>query len=123
MIARLGSLLLLLYALGFVFFTFTLGRPATATAKSTDAAVVLTGGKGRIEHAIDALAGSVAGAIAAALVLLLLASGASFAGELAGGALLRGPDLILLLLFPLALTILATMVARMAVLAALREAL
>ena len=73
--------------------------------------------------AIDALAGSVAGAIAAALVLLLLASGASFAGELAGGALLRGPDLILLLLFPLALTILATMVARMAVLAALREAL
>ena len=55
MIARLGSLLLLLYALGFVFFTFTLGKPATARAKSTDAAVVLTGGKGRIEHAIDVL--------------------------------------------------------------------
>jgi cell division transport system permease protein len=73
--------------------------------------------------AIDALAGSVAGAIAAALVLLLLASGASFAGELAGGAVLRLPDFILLMLLPLALTILATMVARMAVLAALREAL
>jgi cell division transport system permease protein len=73
--------------------------------------------------AIDALAGSVAGAIAAALVLLLLASGAAFAGELAGGAVLRLPDFLLLLLLPLALTILATFVARAAVLAALREAL
>jgi cell division transport system permease protein len=73
--------------------------------------------------AIDALAGSAAGAIAAALVLLLLASGAAFAGELAGGAVLRLPDLVLLLLLPLALTILATFVARAAVLAALREAL
>jgi len=73
--------------------------------------------------AIDALAGSVAGAVAAALVLLLLASGASFAGELAGGALLRAPDLILLVLLPLALTVLATIVARTAVLTALREAL
>jgi cell division transport system permease protein len=73
--------------------------------------------------AIDAFAGSVAGAIAAALVLLLLASGAAFAGELAGGAVLRPRDLILLLLLPLALTILATFVARAAVLAALREAL
>jgi cell division transport system permease protein len=57
------------------------------------------------------------------LVLLLLASGAAFAGELAGGAVLRLPDLVLLLLLPLALTILATFVARAAVLAALREAL
>jgi cell division transport system permease protein len=73
--------------------------------------------------AIDALAGSIAGAVAAALVLLLLASGASFAGELAGGALLHAPDFILLLLLPLALTILATVVARLAVLAALRESL
>jgi cell division transport system permease protein len=73
--------------------------------------------------AIDALAGSIAGAIAAALVLLLLASGASFAGDLAGGALLHPSDLLLLLLLPLALTILATLVARMAVLAALRESL
>jgi cell division transport system permease protein len=73
--------------------------------------------------AIDAFAGSVAGAIAAALVLLLLASGAAFAGDLAGGAVLRVPDLLLLLLLPLALTIVATWVARAAVLAALREAL
>ena len=32
MIARAASLLLLLYALGFVLFAFTLGRPASATA-------------------------------------------------------------------------------------------
>ena len=55
MISRLGSLLLLLYALGFVFFAFTLGKPASANTRPTDAAVVLTGGKGRIEHAIDVL--------------------------------------------------------------------
>jgi cell division transport system permease protein len=73
--------------------------------------------------AIDALAGSVAGAVAAALVLLLLASGAAFAGELAGGDMLRGPDFLLLALLPVALTMLATWVARAAVLAALREAL
>jgi uncharacterized SAM-binding protein YcdF (DUF218 family) len=55
MISRLGSLLLLLYALGFVLFAFTLGKPAPAKAAATDAAVVLTGGPGRIEHAIDVL--------------------------------------------------------------------
>ena len=55
MIARISALLLLLYAIGFVVFAFTLGRPAPASAKPTDAAVVLTGGSGRIEHAIDVL--------------------------------------------------------------------
>jgi uncharacterized SAM-binding protein YcdF (DUF218 family) len=55
MISRIASLLLLLYALGFVLFAFTLGRPAPADAEPTDAAVVLTGGSGRIEHAIDVL--------------------------------------------------------------------
>ena len=53
MIARLGALLLLFYALGFVLFAFTLGRPAAADAPATDAAIVLTGGPGRIEHAIE----------------------------------------------------------------------
>jgi len=53
MIARFLSLLVLLYALGFVIFAFTLGKPAPPTAPVTDAAVVLTGGSGRIEHAID----------------------------------------------------------------------
>jgi len=55
MITRIGSLLLLLYALGFVLFAFTLGKPASADAPATDAAVVLTGGPGRIEHGIDVL--------------------------------------------------------------------
>jgi cell division transport system permease protein len=73
--------------------------------------------------AIDALVGSIAGAAAAAVVLLLLTAGASFAGELTGGATLSGGDLLLLALLPLALTVLATWVARTAVLAALRQAL
>jgi uncharacterized SAM-binding protein YcdF (DUF218 family) len=55
MIARLGALLLLFYALGFVLFAFTLGKPAAADAAASDAAVVVTGGPGRIEHAIDVL--------------------------------------------------------------------
>ena len=53
MIARLSSLLLLLYLIGFILFAFTLGKPAPANAKPTDAAIVLTGSSGRIEHAID----------------------------------------------------------------------
>ena len=73
--------------------------------------------------AIDALVGSIAGAGAAGAVLLILAAGASFAGELTGGATLSGIDLVILLLLPLTLTALATWVARAAVLAALRKAL
>ena len=73
--------------------------------------------------AIDAFAGSIAGATAAAFVLLLLSAGASFAGELTGGATLGALDLVVLALLPLALTIVATWVARTAVLAALRQAL
>jgi len=72
--------------------------------------------------ALDALVGSLAGAGAAALVLLLLAAGASFVGELTGGATLGASDLVILALLPLALTMLATWVGRAAVLAALREA-
>ena len=55
MIARVASLVALIYALGFLFFALTLGRPAPAEAQPTDAAVVLTGGSGRIEHAISVL--------------------------------------------------------------------
>jgi cell division transport system permease protein len=73
--------------------------------------------------AIDAFIGSIAGAIAAAAVLLLLAGGAAFAGELTGGASLGVKDLVILALLPFALTALATWVARTAVLRALREAL
>ena len=72
--------------------------------------------------ALDALVGSIAGAGAAALVLLLLAAGASFLGDLTGGASLGIGDYALLALLPLVLTGLATWVGRTAVLAALREA-
>jgi uncharacterized SAM-binding protein YcdF (DUF218 family) len=57
MIARAGALLLLLYALAFIVFAFTLEKPAPANAQPTDAAVVLTGGAGRFEHAMDVLRG------------------------------------------------------------------
>lgn len=55
MIGRLAAFLLLLYAIGFVLFAFTLGGPAAANSPMTDAAIVLTGGPGRIEHGIDVL--------------------------------------------------------------------
>ena len=72
---------------------------------------------------IEALIGSIAGALAAAFVLLLLASGAALAGELTGGATLGLVDLLILALLPFALTLLATWVARTAVLRSLRKAL
>jgi cell division transport system permease protein len=72
---------------------------------------------------IDAFIGSLAGGLAAAAVLLLLAGGAAFAGEFTGGATLGLRDLVILALLPLALTALATWVARIAVLRALRQAL
>lgn len=55
MIARALSFLVLLYALGFILFGVTLGRPAKADLK-TDAAIAITGGAGRIEHGMDVLA-------------------------------------------------------------------
>ena len=73
--------------------------------------------------AIDAFLGSLTGAAAGALTMLLLASGASFLGQLTGGVGLSGGDLVILLLLPFALTALATWVARLAVLAALRRTL
>jgi cell division transport system permease protein len=73
--------------------------------------------------AIDALVGSLAGAACAAIILFLLTTGASIAGELAGGPLLSATDAVVLLLLPIALTLLAAWVARTAVLAALRQTL
>jgi cell division transport system permease protein len=73
--------------------------------------------------AIDAFVGSVTGALVGALVILLLAGGSSFAGELVGGASLGRLDFLVLILLPIALTVLATWVARMAVLATLRKSL
>jgi uncharacterized SAM-binding protein YcdF (DUF218 family) len=54
-ILRFGSLLLIAYALGFLLFGVTLASPAAADAKPTDAIVVITGGEGRIEHAVEVL--------------------------------------------------------------------
>jgi uncharacterized SAM-binding protein YcdF (DUF218 family) len=56
MIARFFSFLLLLYAIGFMLFAFTLGKPAPSNAPASDAVVVLTGGAGRLEHGVDVLA-------------------------------------------------------------------
>ena len=62
--------------------------------------------------------------VAAGLVLLLIAGGrAAWVEDLAGGPLLGLGDLLFLGALPLAGTILATLVARFAVLSALREAL
>lgn len=55
MILRFGSLLLILYGLGFALFGVTLGKPAKTSAERTDGIVVITGGSGRIEHAVDVL--------------------------------------------------------------------
>jgi cell division transport system permease protein len=73
--------------------------------------------------AIEALVGSIGGAVAAGAVLLVLTAGASFAGDITGGARLNELDLVILALLPLGLTALATWVARAAVLAALRQSL
>ena len=73
--------------------------------------------------ATDALLGSVAGAAAAALVLAALAFSARYAGDFLGGAGLGPGDVVLLVLIPLAVTVLATVVGRLAVLSALRAAL
>ena len=56
MIARLLSFLAIFYALGFALFAITLGSPAPDDAPKADAIVVITGGKGRIEHAARLLA-------------------------------------------------------------------
>ena len=55
MILRFASLIALLYAIGFVLFAVTLGGPAPADTPKADAAVVITGGPGRIEHGMAAL--------------------------------------------------------------------
>jgi len=56
MIARLISFLAVLYVLGFALFAVTLGTPAPNDTPKVDAIVVITGGKGRIEHAASLLA-------------------------------------------------------------------
>ncbi len=73
--------------------------------------------------ALDALVGALAGAAVAAIALLIVgAGGASLARDVAGTTPLHTADLILLALMPLAAALLATLVARAAVLSALRKA-
>ena len=55
MTLRSFSLVLLVYVIGFALFGVTLGRPA-APATTTEAVVVITGGKGRIEEGVARLA-------------------------------------------------------------------
>jgi uncharacterized SAM-binding protein YcdF (DUF218 family) len=55
-IVRFGSLLLIVYALGFLLFGVTLAAPAPDDVKATDAIVVITGGQGRIERGVEVLA-------------------------------------------------------------------
>ena len=56
MIARLLAFFAILYVLGFALFSVTLGSPASRHTPNADAIVVITGGKGRIEHAAALLA-------------------------------------------------------------------
>ena len=74
--------------------------------------------------ALDSLVGGVAGATAAGMVLLLVAGGrAVWVDDLVGRPLLQAGDLALLAALPLLGTALATLVARSAVLNALRASL
>jgi cell division transport system permease protein len=74
--------------------------------------------------AYSALVGSLAGGAFAGLVLIILAAagGSSLAGELAGRSPLGAIDLLILAAVPIAAIVLATLVARLAVLGALRQA-
>ncbi|HET7816154.1 MAG TPA: cell division protein [Sphingomicrobium sp.] len=73
--------------------------------------------------ALDAMAGAAAGGAASAIILVLVGSGgAALAGELAGRPPLGSRDLAILALMPVAAVALATLVARLAVLRALRKA-
>jgi cell division transport system permease protein len=73
--------------------------------------------------AIDSMVGALAGATLAGLLLALLTGGARFASELAGRPPLGWTDAAVLALLPLVAALLATLVARRAVIGALRERL
>lgn len=60
MILRFFSFLLLLWIIGFAWFAIDLPRPAAEDA-GTGSVVVLTGGAGRIDHALDIIAEEKAG--------------------------------------------------------------
>jgi len=72
--------------------------------------------------ALDAMAGAIAGGVVAALALVIIGGGGlALASDLAGGPPLRGSDFLVLALMPVAAVLLATLVARFAVLSALHK--
>ena len=74
--------------------------------------------------AIDSLlGGGVGGALAALVMLVLLGTGGGWVADLAGGPLLHGRNLLLLAILPVAVAVMATVVARIAVLSTLRASL
>jgi cell division transport system permease protein len=74
--------------------------------------------------AVDAAAGAIAGAIGAAIVLLMISGGAAaITGELAARSPLTGIDIATLVFLPVAIVVLATLVARWTVFRALRATL
>jgi cell division transport system permease protein len=73
--------------------------------------------------AIDALLGGIGGAVVAGLILAAIVGGASFATSLAGAPPIGWGDAAVLSLMPLAVALLATLVARGALVRALRERL
>ena len=73
--------------------------------------------------AVDALLGGIAGAVTAGVILAAIIGGASFATSLAGAPPLGWGDVAILALLPLAIALLATLVARVALMRALHERL
>ena len=73
--------------------------------------------------ALDALLGGVAGAAVAGLIIALILGGAGLAATLAGAPLLGWSDALLLALLPILVALLATLVARAALLRALNDRL
>ena len=72
--------------------------------------------------ALDSMVGALAGGLIAALALLLIGGGGlAMASDLAGGPPLGGGDFVILALLPVAAVLLATLVARFAVLSALHK--
>jgi len=99
-----------------------LARGSALAAQGQSAAFdAVRDSRDRFKANVDALTGSLGGALLAGIVLLVIAAGATFAGELTGGGTLALGDLLLLALLPFGLTVLATWVARTTVLAALRQ--
>jgi len=73
--------------------------------------------------ALDALLGGVAGAAVAGFIIALILGGAGLAATLAGAPLLGWSDALLLALLPILVALLATLVARAALLRALNDRL